>query len=660
MSQEVAYRGFSMAMNGVDYTKQLSKDREYFQDANKKLRDATEKRVEDTEKRADHVMTKQRENFIEDKAELEGNYQTNLNKLKDKTASSLENTSSKSHEQLEKERENFTQESLKKSKDFDQRLNDIKSSYSKAFDSEKDRNEDLEKTHKTKYERNISSITQDTDEKLKNYQDRMSSEGTSLKDQSNRERQQLVRAQEDRLTDAYKDAAHKRAELKDHINYENKKRNEVHTAEMDQQKQYTNDRLSTIQNKFQDRYEGMSKDYSQRSENLASTQQNVAKQVNREHQDKISDVQRGYNDNLKKIELEKRRRNNGSGEFSEVVERQQGLKEKVVQENKINRLKDDLATAQKTFETHSTKERVNYGETLKEQSVEATARQDKKLNEANADKIVTVTREREKATKEVNNREHQNRLDKSAYESQLMNERSGATERLKKLKENFNQSLTTLEEKHNAANLDVTKVANNDKAEFMKKAQEQRSNEIFEMKRAFGKMMDATVQDYETRLATYQRDNEYLKMNMNQKVQNIIDQTEKQLTSQKTLFDDRKKADDRDQQILMDQRENQLKRNFSDMNITYQKKIDKMQMENDSKFKLMVNDYETKLKEQKALTSKEIVTKDTSHQIELDRTKQAYEDEKTRIVNAYESQIESMKNGHTEAMKQMQDFKKLS
>lgn len=649
-----------MAMNGVDYTKHLSKEREYFADASRKAKESADKRVEDTDKRAEHVMTKQRENFIEDKAELEKNYQTNLDKLKEKTAASLENNSSKSHEQLEKERQNFTEESLKKSKDFDQRLNDIKSSYSKAFESETDRNKDLEKTNKTKYERNISSITKDTDEKLKEYNDRMASEGTSLKDQYNRERQQLVRAQEDRLTDAYKDSAHKRAELKDHINWENKKRNEIHKAEMDQQKKYTQDRLSTIQDKFQDRYEGMSKDYSQRTENLARSQQDGAKQVNRQHQDKLAEVQRGYNNNLKQIELEKRRRDNGDGEFAGVVEKQQGLKEQVVQENKIKRLKDDLAQTQRTFETHSAKEREMYGESLKEQSVEAISRQDKKLNEANADKIVTVTRERERAEKEINNREHQNRLDKSAFETQLMNERNGANERLKKLKENFNQSLTTLEEKHNAAMLDVTKVSNSDKTEFMKKAQENRSNEIFEMKRAFGKMMDATVQDYETRLATYQRDNEYLKMSMNQKVQNIIDQTEAQLSSQKKLYDDRKTADTRDQQILMDQRENQLKRNFSDMSLSYQKKIDKMQMENDTKFKLMVNDYETKLKETKALASKEIVSKDTNHQIELDRTKQAYEDEKTRIVNAYESQIDSLKNGHADAMKQMQDFKRLS
>src|SRR5690606_26727493 len=123
---------------------------------------------------------------------------------------------------------------------------------------------------------------------------------------------------------------------------------------------------------------------------------------------------------------------------------------------------------------------------------------------------------------------------------------------------------------------------------------------VFEMKRAFGKLMDATVQDYEQRLATYQRDSDYMKMTLNQKIQNIIDQTEKQLESQTKLFEDRRAADIKGQQLMMDQRERQLKKNFSDMSISYQKKIDKMQVENDTKFKLMTNDYETKLKELKA------------------------------------------------------------
>jgi hypothetical protein len=647
-------------MNGVDYTKQLAKEREYFQDANRKTKEAAERRIEDTNKRANHVVTKQRENFIEDKAELETHYQKNLEHLKDKTRTSLKGSSAKFHNDIEKERENFTQQTLKKSKDFDQRLNDIKSSYSKAFESEKDRNNDLSKTLKNKYTSNVDSIREDTDQKMKSYQDRLSTEGASLKDQYNRERQQLVRAQEDRLTDSYKDASIKRAELKDRINNENKKSKLVQKSEMEHQKQYTQDRLSNMQKKFQDRYETMTKDYSQRNENLVASQQKNAVATNREHQEQIVEARKEYNNSLRQIDLEKRRRDNGSGEFSEVVNKQQGLKDQVIHDNKVKHLKNEIVEAQRAYEYRANKEQDAFKSTLKEQSSDATALMDKKLNESNANKIVTVAREREKADHQVQNREHQNRLDKSAYETQLMNERNSSKERLDKLKANFNTSLKTLEEKHKLSLEDVTKSTNQDKKLFTQKIQETRSNELFEMKREFGKMLDSTVQNYEQRLATYQRDNEYLKMSMDQKVQNIVDQTEKQLESQRTLFEDRRAADVKGQQLQMDQRENLLKKNFSSMNLNYQKKIDKMQIEGDTKLKLITNEYETKLKELKALTSKELAVKDNSHKEELDRIKQTYEAEKARVVDAYESQIDAIKKGHKDQMDQMTNYKRLS
>ena len=649
-----------MSINGVDYTKQLAKDREYFQEANRKTREAAEKRIEDTNKLAEHVTSKQRQNFIQDKAELESHYQENLNHLKEKTQSSLEGNSSKFHKDMEKERENFTQESLKKSKDFDQRLSDIKSSYSKAFDSEKDRNDDLNKVRTKKYSENVSAIREDSDAKLQGYQDRMSSAGASLKDQYNRERQQLVRAQEDRLTEAYKDSAHKRAELQDRVTTETKKTTEVKQAEMDQQKQYLQDRLEKMQNKFNERSDAMTTDYSQRNENLVKSQQQNAVETNREHQEQITDLRRKYNGDLRQIDIEKRRADNGSGEFAEVSKKQQGLKDQIINDNKIKHLKDELVGAQREYQKRAGEEQKSFNNTLNAEAKEATTRMDKKLNESNANKIVTVAKEREKSEEQVQNREHQNRLDKSAYEAQLMNERNGANVRMKKLKENFNTSLKALEDKQLASVEDVTKSANLDKKAFIQKNQENRSNEIFEMKREFSKLMDSTVQNYEQRLATFQRDNEYLKMTMDQKINNILDQTQKQLETQTKLFEDRRAADVKGQQLLMDQRESLLKKNFSQMNLTYQKKIDKMQVENDSKLKLITNDYESKLKELKALTSKEIASKDANQLIELDRIKQAYEDEKQRIVSAYEGQIDNIKKGYKDQMSQLADYKRLS
>lgn len=645
-----------MSINGVDYTKQLAKDREYYQDANKKLRDSTERRVDDTNKRADHVMDKQRENFIQDKTELENNYQKNIDQIKTKTQASIEGNGTKFNEDIEKERENFTQDTLKKSRDFDQRLNDIKSSYSKAFSAEKDRNEDINKTLNSKFTKNVNDIREANEEKLKTYQDKISGESANLQDQYNRERQQLVKSQDDRLTDAYRDSAQKRLALKDRIQTENKKTQEALTAESKNQKQYMQDRMSSQQNKFQERHEAMTKDYGQRSDHLAKSQQ----QDTIKNLEQISDLRRNHNEDLRLIEVDKRRRDNGSGESSNMVDKQLRLKDQDINDNKINLLKGKLVETQRDYQQRAEREQKSFNATLKEQSIEGTTHLDRKLNEANANKIITVSKEREKAQFEIQNREHQNLLDKSAYEQRLMLERTNSNERLTKLKHNFNSSLKTMEEKHSAGMEDVTKVSNKDKAEFVKKIQETRSNEMFELKREFGKMLDATVQDYEQRLATYQRDNEYLKMTMGQKIHNVIDQTEKQLESQRNLFEDRRAADIKGQQVLMDQRESQLKRNFNEMNHSYQKKIDKMQIAGETKLKLITNDYETKLRELKAMTSKELAAKDTSQQVDIDRIRQTYEEEKTRVVNAYESQITSIQKSHKDQMDQMKSYKRLS
>lgn len=649
-----------MSINGVDYTKQLAKDREYFQDSNRKTKEAADKRIANVEERADHVMQKQRENFIEDKAELEGHYKKNLDGLKDKTRASLENSNDSQAKQLEEEREAFTQESLKRSKDFNQRLNDIKSSYGKAFDSEADRNQDLEKTLKTKYAKNVDNIRNDSDEKMKNYQDRLTGVGADLKDQYNRERQQLVRAQEDRLTDVYKDAAHKRSELKNHIMTDVKKSKEVQQADLEHQREYSQDRMKEMDKKYQDRFTAMATDYSERNDNLVKSQQRNAVKTNRDHSEQLTDARRDYNKSLRLIELDKRRRNNGSGEFAEVVDKQQGKKDEVIHENKVRHLKGELVEAQRNYQHRANREQDEFNVTLRKQATEGTANLDRKLNESNADKIVTVAKEREKSEYQLQNRDNQNRLERTAYEQQLMLERNNANTRINKLKESFNASMTSLEEKQKASLEDVTKVSNADKTEFVKRMQENRSKEIFELKRDFNKVMDATVQDYETRLSTYQRDNEYLKMTMDQKVSNIIDHTEKKLTSQKALFDARHAADVKGQQLLMDQKEAALKKNLSDMNIGFQKKIDKMQIDNDSKLKLITNEYENKLKELKATTVKEMAMKDTNHEIELDRLKKTYENEKSQLVSAHQAQLESVKSGHKEQMAQMQDFKRLS
>ncbi len=647
-------------MKGVDYTKQLAKEREYFNDSLKKTKEAAERRIADTNERAEFVKNKQRENFIEDKTEMESSYQKNLNQLNNITRQALDNNNDKNNEDLQKERESFTKDSIAKRKDFDQRLNDIKNSYEKSFQSERDIHDDLQKSSRKKYQENVGDIRKDFDTKLSEFNDEMTKEGHELKDSYNRERQQLVRSHENSMRDVQKDASHKRAEQRDRLRDDFQKSKKIQESDFEQQKQYAGDRMATMQNKYENRYQNMAKDYSQRSDQLVENQQREYKKTNREHQGQLMDARRDYNKQLRLIELEKRRRNNGSGEFADVMNRQQGLQDQSMKDGRVEKLKERMAEVQRQYQEKTLEDKDKFNDSMRVESTEATVRLDRQKNEMNSDKIITVARERERAEAQVANRENQNRIDRATYEQRLIFEKNSANERLTNLKENFTKSMKQLEDKHRASMEGANKVNHDDKAEFIKKMNEARNKEIYDIKREFARLIDSTVNEYEQRLANYQRDNEYLKMTMDQKVENILDQTDKKIDSQEKFNDDRRSADLKNYQMIMDQKDSQYKNDITQMNANYQRKIDQMQVASDTKIKLITNDYENKLKDIKVSTSKELAQKDTIHQMELDRIKATYEEEKNRLVSTYENRLDSVREDHQNQMTQMKEFKRLS
>ena len=649
-----------MSMNGVDYTKKYASDREYFQDANKKLQEITEKRIEDTESRAEHVMNKQRQNFIEDRAELEKDYQAKLNHLKEKTQASLESNSKIFNEDLLKERQEFTQDSVSKSRDFDQRLNSIKSSYQKSLDSEKNRNVIQQRSDRNKYDRNMSEIKKTFDKKLDDYNQTLSGTGADLREQNEAQRMQLVEAQENRLSEAYQNAANNIGSLKERIHYENKKVREAHRAEKDQQKEYMQERMSTMHNKYQERSDALSKDYTERNKSLTRQQQEANRRMNLDNQEHVAKIRHDYNEKLRKIELSNRKRDNGSGDFAEIQEKQQGLNERIVTENKIKHLRDQLSTAQVNYQRRTEKDQQAFNHSYKEANAEANVNLEKKINEINSDKIVTIAKQKDRAEKDSLNREQQFNIEKNRYESLLMNEKNSSKLRIDRLKEKFNDSVVLMEEKHKKSMEEINQNTHQDKAEFIKSVNEKRAEEVFDMKRAFTKMMDMTVQDYEQQLALFQRENDNIKTALNQRIEDISEKYEKQLDTERAAFKDRHEADFKSQQVLMDERESELKKNISQLSINYQRKIDKMIVENETKLKLITNEYETKLQDERTLSNKEKSQKDSLHMGEVTRLKENFEKEKRRLVNTYEGQIETIRNSHKQQLNQINDYKRLS
>lgn len=648
------------SMNPIDYSKSLQRDREVFRDTIQKDRQSNEKRIADAEARHQVQKEKQSQAFIEDKTELEKNYQSNLENMDQKTQEAIHEKNVRYQKQLAQEREAFQQESSTKSKDFDQRLNEIKSSYRRSFDSERDNHEHIQDTHKKRYNRNVEEITKNTDQKLREYQDKVVGTGATLKDQYNRERRQLSNSHEDQIRGIYKDQSNKQVALKERVANDISKNREVAEADMKHLRDYSDQRIQDAQKRSDERIKALATDYSQRNENLTASQRKNAIQTNKEHQSAMAETRRGFQAELRSRDLKERRNDNGSGEFSETMKNQMGLNERVVADNKLKKLNDQIREIKADVNERIGDNQEAFNEELRVESSEATARMERKVNELNADKISTVAKERQQNLKEIDNRENQNRISTASYERQLMLERNSANERIKKLKENFNESFRALEEKSQKNIEAISKTSSTDKADFMKQMRESRNNEIFEIKREFSRLMDQTVTDYEKRLNNYQKDFEFMKNGQDLKIQAVMDQSNNEVESQRKLFDDRRKADLRAHQLLQDQKDNVHKQSLDSLNLNYEKKLNQMVTNHEAKLKLITNEYENKLKVMSASRAKDLNEKDMAHQTELQRTKMAYEEDKGRVIDQYESRLAAMKIANKEQIESIKDFKRLS
>ncbi len=647
-------------MNGVDYSKQLARERDHYQNTIQKDRANSEKRIEAEQERSENIQVKQREVYDRDRKELETDYKTNISDIKERTGDSIDNIKERFHKQNKAEQERFHEERSTSKKDFDGRMKDIKNSYDRAFRNERAGNESVVDAKAKRYDENVSRLTQEKDKQLGVYQEKLATTGTDMRDQYKREKEQLVRVQEDRLADVYKKESTKRTELKEGLQKDLKRTQEAYSANNEQAQDYSRDKVRSMNDSFNDRVGKMSEDYAKKNENFVENAAIENKQTNKQHQNDIAEVRSNYERSLRNIDIEKRRRDNGSGEFSEIVRRQQGLKDDQVFEEKIERLQAQKAEEKRNFNKHADEMSEGNRDTLRVQSAEAAARLEKKERVMMADKIVNVSNEREKANKQSALQQASQHSERQRYEGQISSERNMAGKNMTKLKENFNKSLADLQERNDKFVVSLKDQTDEDKVKFINQSNQQRNDEITDLRRNFNKLMDTTSGDYESRLNTANRENGQLRTELDQKVSFLMGDADRRVEQQTRMYEDKRQADLKAAQALMDHRQSAFQAKIRDVSNSYQQKMDQQTYDSEMRLKQVTKDFEAQLKAKDALYAKDMGEKTNLNNAELKRLKSAMDAEKGQLISQYENQITELKRSHKLEQDKLNDYKGIS
>lgn len=647
-------------MNGVDYSKQLARERDHYQTTIQKDRANSEKRIEAEQERHENIQVKQREVYDRDRKELESDYQTNISDIKERTGESIESIKERFHKQNKAEQERFHEERSVSKKDFDGRMRDIKNSYDRAFRNERDGNESVVEAKAKRYDENVERLTKEKDKQLGVYQEKLATTGSDMRDQYKREKEQLVRVQEDNLKNVYKNESAKRTEMKEGLQKDLKRTQDAYAANTEQTQDYSRDKLRTMNDSFNERVGKMADDYAKKNESFVENAAIENKQTNKKHQSDIAEVRSNYERSLRNIDIEKRRRDNGSGEFSEVVRRQQGLKDDQVFEEKIERLQAQKAEEKRQFNKHTDELNEGNRDTLRVQSAEAAARLERKEREMMADKIVNVSNEREKANKQSALQQASQHAERQRYEGQISTERNMAGKNMIKLKENFNKSLTDLQDRNEKFVVELKKQTDDDKVKFINQSNQQRNDEITELRRNFNKLMDTTSGDYESRLNTANRENAQLRTELDQKVSFLMGDADRRVEQQTRMYEDKRQADLKAAQALMDHRERAFQAKIRDVSNSYQQKMDQQTYDSEMRLKQTTKEFEAQLKAKDALYAKDMGEKTNLNNAELKRVKSAMDAEKAQLISQYENQITELKRSHKLEQDKLNDYKGIS
>lgn len=648
-------------MNGVDYTKALAKDREYFNEANKKIRDDAQRRIDENEKHTKAKLGKQRDRFIQDKAEIEQTLDKRLKAVQDHVKKTHQLRNEKFTKDLESERQKFAEATLSQRQDFNQKLNQIKSSYDSSLNTEKTLHQNQSEINRNKFENQLEEVQKSYDSKIADYLDSSNNKSTKMNLLRRDEVTQLMDAHREKELETQKINEENLKYLRKRHGVTKKSLTASHAADLNELRKYSDKRLKHLNENMQTSIEKIANNYEERNEKNVQKNERLEAKKNYQHREEVANLRRKHDTELRKIKLDQRREGDKQRkEYIEFRKNQEGIKSDVSIKKKIQEYNDELMEAKKRFVEKSEADHSRFNESFKVQAIEANAEKQRQIDALKSEKLLDFQKNREKAAFVIENVQNQRTMDQYTFDTTLTTEKNNANNQITRLKEHFNTTIKSLEDRHAHDLETITRSSNQDKNDFIKSLEKRRSDELYEIKRAFSKVMDTTVQDYEKRISSYQRENEQLKVMMDQKVQKILEQTEDQLKSQRTIFSDRRESDIKNMKIMMDEKEYALKQNINDLNEKYQKKIDRMQLENDEKMKVLSKTYESTIKNLKEANKKEMLQKDSLNRLEMKRITDASRRELDRVVSMYEEQIENMKDIHGKQVEKLKENNNLA
>lgn len=643
-------------MDGIDYTKQLSKQTQGYYDSLDKTRDAAKKQVEKIEELASTKLGKQKDLSAQKQENAERLYQDRVETITEDAKKLVKEKQQKFAEKNRKDSETFVKSKEESQADYQKRLDNLSEAYRNRDKDSSEFHDRHLSNNKGRFKEKVSDLQRKHEKELDDVIDR-SREGTSkLREDTTLEKQSVGKSSRDKIQNLEHRQSLENAREKDNIRRDIKQIAQTSQDSIDHTEKRARENFNRIESEKKVNDHELHSLFSDQSQMQQRAHAAEKVKMVQSQKDNMNKLQKDFNKQQAANEVELKR-GNGEDVTGRYAKEQEATRTKDLLASKQKQYSEALTAAQKKFNEETDKLKTNNDLTARETAIINAKNIDAKekfngqttteligKNNRQRESMVTAFTDREKI-----NRENSDRL--------LGNSEELNKKRYDNLRMTFTDTVNNLAEKNRAVFEEVRQTEGQRRTKLVEKNRADTNVAITELKKVNADKINSSSIEYEKRLADAAQKHRAMQQFYEDKLASSRQETINTLDKQSYIFNEQRKEDTQAMKSQMAIREEELNGTIDAWRSRYNKDMTDISQAYEKKMKTMMVDYEGRISTMLTDRDKENNRLVSSFNQQIEKNKLANKNEKDRIIGQYENQLGKLKEAYEQKSQSIEDYK---
>lgn len=643
-------------MDGVDYTKALSKQTQGYYDSLDKTREAAKKQVASVEELAANKLGKHKETAAEKQLNQERVYQDRVQTITDDAKKLVQEKQQKYADKNKKEVEAFGRSKEESIADYQKRLDNLSESYrSRDKDSSEFHDRHLD-NNKGRFKEKVTDLQRRHDKELDDVVDRTREGTAKLKLDVELAKQKNSKSTQDRVQGLEHKQALESARERNDMRRDIKQIAETSDDLVDHTEKRSKENFTRIESdkKMNDHeLRELFHDQNDKQRNAHATEK---QKIVQNQKDAVAKLQKDFNKEKVAYQTEQKR-NSGEDTTGRYAKEQEMTRNKDMLSSKQKQYSELLTSSQKKFKDEL--------EALKTRN-DQTARDTAIINAKNID-------DKEKffgmqATENMGNHNREKEVLIGSYQDRekiniensdrvLGNEKDLSKKRYDNLRSTFTETVNNLAEKNRQVFEEVRQTEGQRRTQLVEKNRADTNVAITDLKKVNADKLNTSSIEYEKRLADAAQKHRAMQQFYEDKLANSRQETINILDKQSYIFNEQRKEDTTSMKNQMAIREEELNGTIDSWRSRYNKDMTDMSQAYERKMKSMMVDYEGRISTMLTDRDKENNRLVSGFNQQIEKNKLTNKNEKDRLIGQYENQLGKLKEAFEAKSQQIDDYK---